>query len=279
MTHSMKILIVDDHATNLKLLRAQLEAEGHHVLEAGDGVQALAVLEREPVDGLVSDILMPHMDGCGLCRTIRQHSKFSALPLILYTSTYDSDSDRRLAETVGADRYIIKPAAIAVILEALHEARQKAGERKPPQSPLPDQAHVLKQYSEVLVHKLEAKNTELQEALESLRLAHEEIVELNRDLEQRVQERTRELAEANKELESFSYSVSHDLRAPLRSVDGFSQVLLEDCAEHLNEEGKDALQRVCKAATAMGELIDALLALSRVSRVELRAERNRLFRP
>ena len=96
-----------------------------------------------------------------------------------------------------------------------------------------------------------------------------EIAQLNADLQQRAGQ----LDVANKELESFSYSVSHDLRAPLRSIDGFSQVLLEDCAEHLNEEGKDALQRVRKAATTMGELIDALLALSRVSRVELRVER------
>ena len=100
-----------------------------------------------------------------------------------------------------------------------------------------------------------------------------EIRAMNADLETRVEERTAALAVANKELESFSYSVSHDLRAPLRSIDGFSQVLLEDCAEHLNEEGKDALQRVRKAATAMGELIDALLELSRVNRVNLRAER------
>jgi PAS domain S-box-containing protein len=95
-----------------------------------------------------------------------------------------------------------------------------------------------------------------------------EIAQLNADL----QRRAGQLEAANKELESFSYSVSHDLRAPLRSIDGFSQILLEDCAEQLNDEGKDALQRVRKATTTMGELIDALLALSRVSRVELQAE-------
>ena len=99
--------------------------------------------------------------------------------------------------------------------------------------------------------------------------AEEQIAQLNADL----QRRAAELAEANRELESFSYSVSHDLRAPLRSIDGFSQVLLEDCADQLNDNGKDALNRVRKAATTMGELIDALLALSRVSRAELRAER------
>ena len=96
-----------------------------------------------------------------------------------------------------------------------------------------------------------------------------EIAQLNVNLRRQAAE----LADANRELESFSYSVSHDLRAPLRSIDGFSQVLQEDHADHLNEDGKDALGRIRKAATTMSELIDALLALSRVSRVELRTER------
>lgn len=94
-------------------------------------------------------------------------------------------------------------------------------------------------------------------------------MQLNADLQQRAAQ----CEGLNKELESFSYSVSHDLRAPLRSIDGFSQILLEDYGDQLDSDGKDALRRVRGAATGMSELIDALLALSRVSRVELRAER------
>lgn len=89
-------------------------------------------------------------------------------------------------------------------------------------------------------------------------------------LEARVAERTRELTLANKELESFSYSVSHDLRAPLRAVDGFSHALLEDEAGRLSEDGREHLQRLRAAATRMGQLIDDLLMLARVSRAELR---------
>ena len=91
-------------------------------------------------------------------------------------------------------------------------------------------------------------------------------------LTQELARRNAQLAALNHELEAFSYSVSHDLRAPLRSIDGFSQVLLEDYADRLDAEGKDALQRVRRAATSMAELIDALLALSRLSRVELQTE-------
>lgn len=92
-------------------------------------------------------------------------------------------------------------------------------------------------------------------------------------LEARVAQRTAELTRANRELESFTSSVSHDLRAPLRAIDGFSQALLEDEGERLSREGSQLLQRLRAAATRMGQLIDDLLELSRVSRSEMRHER------
>lgn len=92
------------------------------------------------------------------------------------------------------------------------------------------------------------------------------------ELERRVQQRTSELAAANKELESFSYSVSHDLRAPLRSIDGFSLALWEDYGEKLDDQAKDFLSRVRQATQRMGVLIDDLLNLARVARVEMRRE-------
>jgi PAS domain S-box-containing protein len=92
---------------------------------------------------------------------------------------------------------------------------------------------------------------------------------LNADLERRVVERTAQLEAINKELESFSYSVSHDLRAPLRSIDGFSQALLEDYGDKLDSDGQEYLQRVRAATQRMAQLIDDLLSLARVTRSEL----------
>ncbi len=105
--------------------------------------------------------------------------------------------------------------------------------------------------------------------LDHRRKAEREVQELNRDLEQRVEERTEQLEAANKELESFSYSVSHDLRSPLRAIDGFSHILLEDYAAKLDEEGKRMLNVVRDNTVRMGQLIDDILQFSRTGRLEL----------
>src|SRR2546425_6760353 len=121
----------------------------------------------------------------------------------------------------------------------------------------------------------------------ALRESQEELKRYAAELERRVEERTHELQErneavrrnaaallaANNELDAFASSVSHDLRAPLRSIDGFSQVLLEDYGAQLDEAGRDSLQRVRAASQRMATLIDDLLKLARVTRAEMRTER------
>jgi PAS domain S-box-containing protein len=116
--------------------------------------------------------------------------------------------------------------------------------------------------------QLEAANKELEDEIIERRRAEEEIQELNGIL----QRRALELETLNKELETFSYSVSHDLRAPLRSIDGFSQAVLEDYGDELGGEGRNYLQRIRRASQNMGQLIDDMLNLSRVSRYEMHRE-------
>jgi len=249
----MNLLIVDDIATNRKLLRVTLEAEGYHTLEAADGVEALQILARETVDAVISDILMPNMDGFRLCHEIRKSERLHALPFIIYTSTYTSPGDLKLAQTIGADKYLTKPAPIADVLDALREVLEKKAARPMPAAPVVEETYVLQQYSQALVHKLEEKNAELKDALDKLQRAHERIVGIN------------------KQLEAFVYSIAHDLRAPLRSMQGFSAMLVKEAGTALNEAGRDYADRISTSAQFMDAMLRDLLVFSRISqqRVEL----------
>ena len=108
--------------------------------------------------------------------------------------------------------------------------------------------------------------------------AEEELKKYREQLEELVRERTIKLEASNKELEAFSYSVSHDLRAPLRTIDGFSQALLEDCEDKLDIQGKDYLIRIRAATQRMAKLIEDMLNLSRITRTEMNIEKVNLTR-
>ncbi|HEV2322116.1 MAG TPA: ATP-binding protein, partial [Gammaproteobacteria bacterium] len=116
---------------------------------------------------------------------------------------------------------------------------------------------------------VEASNRELTREVAERKNAEDEVLRLNKELEARVEERTRKLQEINNELEAFSYSVSHDLRAPLRAVDGFSQALMTEYGEQSDDRMRHYLQRIQNGAARMSQLIEDLLNLSRISRLQM----------
>ena len=119
----MRILLVDDSSPHRRLLGALLGRAGHEVLTAADGVAALALLEQEPVDAVVSDVRMPRMDGFQLCRTIRQDARWRRLPFIFYSSIFTGTPARELGEDLGATAYLdakdVEPSRVAREVEAL----------------------------------------------------------------------------------------------------------------------------------------------------------------
>jgi len=164
----LTILIVDDLPINLKLLRAQLEGEGHTVVDAHNGVEALAVLDRQKVDVIVSDILMPVMDGYRLCHEVRKSERFRHLPFIAYTSTYVSPSDEKLSIDLGADKYLRKPATVGELMRTIEEALVNPGRRP---TAVFDETEMTKEYNAGLVAKLEKRNGRVEQSRQPARPA------------------------------------------------------------------------------------------------------------
>ena len=164
----MKILVADDDPINRKILRVLLTHEGHTVVECADGLDTLACLEKELSDAIISDVLMPKMDGYRLCYEIRRNTKFKHVPVILYTATYLSADDEKAAIAMGADKFIRKPALPEVIVKALREVVEKSRTRRDAKFKKPGDLSALREYSEVLVRKLEETNIGLTVANEAL---------------------------------------------------------------------------------------------------------------
>ena len=387
----MKTLIVDDSAEDRKILRLNMERRGCVVLEAANGEEALALAGANGPNLIISDALMPKMDGFQFLRTVRSNPDLAHIPFIFYSAVYTGNRDRELALALGADAFIEKPKEpeefwneVSAILEGCELKTCRPGE------PLIEkEEEYLRRYSEVVATKLEEKYRELQKSEELLRIvldtlpvgvwvigrdgriqkgnraareiwcgaryvgleeygeykgwwsdtgkpiapdewgvaralakaetsleevidieafdgtrktilhssaplrdqnreiigaiavnqditarkqAEDEIRSLKEELELRVARRTAELEAANLELQAFNYSVSHDLRAPLTIIDGFSKAVMEDYADRLDEVGVDYLQRVRGASRRMGKLIDALLNLAGIGRRPLTRE-------
>ena len=163
----MKVLVADDDEAVRKLLRIQLSAGGHQITDVADGVEALSALKSYRFDAVISDILMPRMDGYRLCYEIRRSESLRHLPIVIYSSTYTSPAEEEVALGVGASRFVRKPARGEDLLRILEEVATSREDRPSPRPPAQD-LHVLKQYSERLVQRLEERNLALESARERL---------------------------------------------------------------------------------------------------------------
>jgi signal transduction histidine kinase len=205
-----RVLVVDDNS-DLRSYLVGLLAPAYEVGTAENGLSALEAMQGQRPDIVVSDVMMPRLDGFGLVRALRADPSTASLPVILLSARAGEESAIEGLE-VGADDYLAKPFSARELLARVR--------------------------------------------------THVELARARRSWAD-------ELERTNRELDSFSYSVSHDLRAPLRAIDGFSRMLEEDSSEGLDERGRDHLARIRAGVGRMSELIEDLLGLAKISRAAL----------
>lgn len=166
----MKILLVDDLATNLVLLKMVLESRKFEIQSARNGQEALAMAREAPPDLVISDILMPVLDGYALCRAWLEDPRLRAIPFIFYTATYQSDEDEAFARSLGAAAFLRKPMEPEAFLQQVLAVIQRTLERPvPPPGPAPaGEETFLKLYNERLVQKLDQRTQQLSRRVDEL---------------------------------------------------------------------------------------------------------------
>ncbi len=218
-----KLLIVDDESAQMRALCDTLSVEGYATRGFSSARDALKAIRPGQFDLLLTDLMMPEMDGITLINAAREIDE--TLGAIVMTGHGTIDTAVQAMQR-GALDYILKPFKLNVILPVISRALD--------------------------VQRLRRENAELQE---------------------RERRRSEELAAAYQDLESFSYSISHDLRAPLRTIDSFAQILKEDFAEQLGEEGDRLIGVIRTGSQKMDQLIVGLLEFSRIGRQPLDLDR------
>ena len=228
-----RLLIVDDDVAQLRAVCDTLDTEGYFTTGFSSARAAIAAAREQHFDLILTDLTMPEMNGIEFLQAVHQIDANMVGIVMTGHGTIDSAV---AAMKAGALDYVLKPFTLRTVLPVLDRA--------------------------LTVRNLRSENVQLRRDEETVR-------RLNANLERCVEERTTQLMEANRELEAFSHSVSHDLRAPLRALDGFSKILMEEYGQQLDERGRSYLGRVGDAVERMRNLIEDLMRLSHVTAAEL----------
>jgi two-component system, sensor histidine kinase and response regulator len=230
------ILTIDDKPANIFALETLLERADRVFLNATNGKEGLRIALDKEIDLIILDVQMPEMDGFEVAQILKSHKRTRDIPLLFASAEKKEREFMMKGFEEGAVDYLSKPL----------------------------DPEVTKAKVSVLL-QLQLQKKELIEKNLSLERADAEIKKLNAELQKNVSQ----LEDVNKELESFSYSVSHDLRAPLRIVSGQTGILLEDYENQFNDGARRLLSGIRQNVNKMNNLIDDLLKFSKLGRKEV----------
>ncbi|HEX8312571.1 MAG TPA: response regulator [Chthoniobacteraceae bacterium] len=256
----MRVLSVDDKDENLYMLEALLRGHGHQVDSASNGVEALKLAERGVYDLIISDILMPGMDGFQLCRELKKDRRLGAIPFIFYTATYTDPRDAAFALSLGADRFLIKPVEPEILIRHAVEVAESGGSLPKAQetTPAPDETIYLKEYNTRLIAKLEQKSLDLEQTNRALQA---DILERQRTEAER-QHLEQQLRQSQKleAIGTLAGGIAHDFNNILAGIIGFAELGI---AERNIDEAHAHLQEVLCAGHRAKALVEQILAFSR----------------
>jgi len=234
----VNILMVDDSPDKLIAMESVLEDLGQNLIKAFSGEEALRLLLKQEFALILLDVNMPGIDGFETAQLIRKRQSLEHIPIIFVTALSTTDADVFKGYSFGAVDYILTPFVPEIL-------KTKVG----------------------VFIDLWRQRRELKERAEAFK-------KLNENLETRAQQ----LSAINRELESFCYTIAHDLRAPLRAMEGLTTLLLEDYAEKLDKSAQDYGERIRNSAARMDQMIQELLAYSRLTLMEFQPQPIRLSR-
>ncbi len=263
-----RILVVDDNKQNIYMAEILFAGNGYEVETASNGKEALEKAHTNPPDLLISDVLMPVMDGFALCREWRKDENLKNIPFVFYTATYTEPEDEQFALSLGADRFIKKPINTIELIRITKELTNKKETGSYPDKELesPQEEVYLRLYNQALVHKLEDKLLQLEDA--NKRLEYE--IKERQYAEQRLYSYEKQIAQSQKmeALGSLAGGIAHDFNNILLAIMAHAELALLDSNEHLpNDQNINQILVACNRAK---ELVNQILTFSRQTSMEKR---------
>lgn len=254
MEKIVRVLVVDDNKNDVLILRTVLHTRGYDISEAGNGFEALEQVNKEIPDIIISDMMMPEMDGFKLLRSLKENKTTKNIPFIFYTANYSCDEDKKLGLALGASRYLLKPLNFAELLGEIETVLKEfeTGGPKPAEPAITD-VEYLKKYSERLSLKLESR----------IRMLEEEI-DKRKEVEEALRIEKEHMESAIKAKSEFLASMSHELKTPLISIMGFTQILTNTNSGELTDKQKYFIESIRKSGEFLLSLVNDILDLSKI---------------